>query len=147
MNTLSRVYLPLLLSITLATAASSAWASEGLIDYMRTLQYFTHKTGLAIDNKNSKLTSFYAHEIEETLEEVEKIKTYDGHSIGAMAKKTLEPAFEKLEDAIEKNQWSATSDNFDKLLNACNQCHKDTDHGYIKIVRQTNNPYMQSFAP
>jgi hypothetical protein len=147
MKIYNRFCLPFLFSIGLATISSNTFAGEGLIDHMRGLQYFTHKTGLAIDQKNAKLSSFYAHEIEEILEEVEEIKNYDGHPIGAIAKKILEPAFYDLEESIKDKKWSEASTNFDKLINACNHCHRDTDHSYIKIVRQKDNPYMQSFAP
>lgn len=148
MKKTNRLYVSLVFIITLQVAPfSSVSAGEGLIEYMGSLQYFAHKTGLAIDNKNTKLASFYAHEIEETLKEVEKIESFDGHKIGEMAKMTLEPALESLEDAIKSEQWPATSVSFDKLLNACNRCHQDAEHGYIKITRQTQNPYMQNFAP
>ena len=147
MKTHTHFYLSFLLSFTLAAAPTNVWSSEGLIEHMGALQYFSHKTGLAIDNKNAKLAYFYAHETEETLEEVVKIKSFDGYPVGTMAKKILEPAFEELEDAIKAKNWSAASTRFDEMIDACNHCHKDTDHGYVKIARNKDNPYMQSFKP
>ncbi|MGB5200614.1 MAG: hypothetical protein WBN68_18795 [Sedimenticolaceae bacterium] len=48
-----------------------------LISHMGTMQYISHKTGLAIDAKNQALAGSYAHEIEEVIEVLE---TADFHS-------------------------------------------------------------------
>ena len=140
---------PLLLLVASMLPAGQLHASDNidLISLMKSFQYFAHKTGLAIDHKNRELTSFYAHEIEETLKEVMKVKSFDGHSIGTLAKSVLKPAHEDLEKAIKSGSWEAVSNQFDAMLDACNRCHKTTDHIYIRIQRQHHNPYMQSFAP
>ena len=114
---------------------------------MRSFQYFAHKTSLAIDYKNAKLASFYAHEVESILEEVKKIETFDDHPIAEHAISILEPAFVNLENAIKSKKWNKASARFDDLISACNECHRTTEHGYVKIKRQIDNPYMQSFAP
>ena len=70
---------------------------------------------------------------------------YDGYRIGSLAQQILEPAFAKLEKSVEAKQLGQAD--YDAMLNACNTCHKATDHGFIKIEKRLDNPYMQSFAP
>ena len=114
---------------------------------MGAFQYYSHKTSLAIDHKNKKLASFYVHEIEHTLKDVMAIESFDDHPVGKLARNILHPAFEELEQALESDSWNAISGKFDQVIQACNHCHKTTDHGFIHIQKQSDNPYMQSFAP
>jgi len=118
-----------------------------LVDYMVKLQYFSHKTGLSIQAKNEPLTRFYLHELEEIIGNLKKVKEYDGHPISALAQEILEPAFEKLEKSVEAKQLTRAQADYEAMLHACNNCHKSTAHGFIKIEQRFDNPFMQSFAP
>ena len=118
-----------------------------LVSHMSAMQYLSHKTGLAIDHKNPELAKFYAHELEEQIEQVEEIDSYDGHPIGDLTRSILVPAFEQLEAALDAGQWEKSSTSFDAFIDKCNDCHKSSDHDYIQIRRSTSNPYMQSFKP
>lgn len=138
----------LLCCALLAAVTENLHAEEpDLIKHMAAFQYFGHKTALAIDSKNKKLASFYVHEIEHTLEEVMEIESFDGHPVGKLAGEIIQPAFENLEKALKTDSWDSVSKSFDKVIDACNYCHKTTDHGYIHVQKQTDNPYMQSFTP
>ena len=116
-----------------------------LVSYMSSLQYFAHKAGLAVSHKNQKLAAFYAHEIEEVIEKVEKVKSYDGFPVGNLAKSILLPAFEDFEAKLKAEDWKNASTAFDKVIDACNSCHRATEHGFIKINRGYDNPYIQFF--
>ena len=105
----------ILLSLTLIAGSASAEEAD-LIKYMGDLQLFSHKTGLAIDHKNRKLASFYVHEIEHTLEDVMKVESFDGHPVGKLAGDIIEPAFEKLEDALESGMPAITAINPPTML-------------------------------
>lgn len=118
-----------------------------LVDYMRRLQYFTHKAGLAIQAKNEPLAHFYLHELEEVIDKLSGVKVYDDHPIGALAQQILEPAFEHLEKQVEAKQFAQALSAYDAMLMACNHCHRSTAHGFIKIEKRLDNPFMQSFAP
>ncbi len=121
--------------------------ADELVGHMTSLQYFSHKLALSIDHKNQKLAEFYLHEIEENLEAVQKIESYDGHPIGSLIKDLLAPAVEGVEAPMKAGRWGAASEAFDRMVTACNTCHATTDHAYIKIVRSAANPFMQSFTP
>jgi hypothetical protein len=118
-----------------------------LVEYMRRLQYFTHKAGLAIEAKNEPLTHFYLHELEEVIDKLKSVEVYDGHPIAALAQRILKPAFKNVEKGVEAKQFDQTRTAYGAMLTACNQCHQATAHGYIKIEKRLDNPFMQSFAP
>lgn len=118
-----------------------------LVEYMRRLQYFTHKAGLSIQAQNEPLTHFYLHELEEIIDKLKGVKDYDGHPIAALAQRFLAPAFENVEKGVEAKQFVQAQTAYDAMLAACNQCHQATAHGFIKIEKRLDNPFMQSFAP
>ena len=64
-----------------------------------------------------------------------------------MVKANLVPAFEALEGAVETGDQARVSLAYDGLLAACNACHRAASRPYIHIVRRSDNPYVQDFAP
>lgn len=86
-----------------------------LVRHMGTLQYMTQKAGLAIGAQNQPLASFYVHELEEVIEELETVETYDGHAIGSLVKSILVPSFEALEGAVKSGDWRNADKRFDQL--------------------------------
>jgi hypothetical protein len=138
------VALGLLLSYPMSSLADEAIE---LVEYMTRLQYFSHKAGLSIQAKNEPLAHFYLHELEEVIEKLKEVKEYDGYPISALVQQMLEPAFGKLERSVEAKQLTRAHADYDAMLNACNNCHKSTAHGYIKIEKWLDNPYIQSFEP
>ncbi len=115
----------------------------GLIDHMGSMQYFSHKLGLSVAAGNKELASFYAHEIEETIEAVSHIKEFDGYPVGTMVEQILTPSVEQFEAVLEGEGDLRAA--YGTILESCNQCHAATKHGYIKISFNENNPFNQSF--
>ncbi len=116
-----------------------------LVKIMSALQYFTHKTTLAIDAENSDLAAFYAHELEELIEELEEVESYHNQPIASFVTAILEPSFETLEHQIKDNNWQQSSAAMNALIDSCNKCHQATQHGFIVIERRADNPYFQQF--
>jgi len=144
---MKRIKILLGITLILTQGVNTVYADDDveLVQLMSSLQYFSHKLGLSIDSSNKELASFYAHEVEEVLEEAEKVMAYDGFPVGKMVESTVKPAFEKLEDAVKAANWKQADKAFDDLVSSCNSCHQATAHGYIKLERRRDNPYMQSF--
>ena len=136
-----------LVLLQLLPRAVLAEEAVDLAAYMTRLQYFSHKAGLSIQAKNEPLSHFYLHELEEVIERLRQVKVYDGYPIGELAQQILEPAFEKLEKSVEAKKFDQANMDYDAMLNACNNCHKSTQHSYIKIEKRLDNPFIQSFAP
>ena len=143
MKKLTLTCLPLLCCV--AAAPVQADEEIELVRHMATLQYMAHKTALAIDAQNRKLAGFYLHEIEEVIEKLEEIPSFDGHPIGDLARRLLAPSVERLEGALEQGDRQKVDTALDMLIDSCNACHRSTEHGYIHIRRRSDNPFMQSF--
>lgn len=116
-----------------------------LIEYMASFQYFGHKTYFSIQHKNKPLAEFYLHELEEVLEKVEEVDDFKGYKVGDMSKNLLEPAFKAVDQAVDDGKWELASENFSKMIDACNTCHESVQRGYLHIKLPESNPYMQSF--
>lgn len=155
--TRTRAALPLLLVLALPAGTVAVAGEEGghhspfegmpLLMLMHNMQYYGHKLGLAIDAGNRELQGFYIHEVEEVIEAVSEIDSYDGIAISTLLQSSLKPAFEQLEAAIEVGDQPKVSAAYDELLAGCNGCHKGAHRPYIVIERNRDNPYPQDFAP
>lgn len=136
----------------IALQAAPAPASEGepgeedFVSYMTRMQYFSHKLGLAVAGGSAELQHFYAHELEEIIEEVAEVEEFKGIEIGRLIRSTLIPAFESLEHSLggEVGKVDAA---YDAMLKSCNECHQASGFGFLTIERRPDNPYLQSFAP
>lgn len=128
---------------------SSAYAQQepGMIDTMRAMQYFLHKLSLSVAASNHELADFYAHEIEENIEQAQRIETYHGQAIGELTSAMLVPAFETFEKSLDSGDQEKIGKRLDDLVDACNACHQATGYDFINIVIRDENPYMQSFSP
>jgi hypothetical protein len=139
-----------ILALVLLQSPSTVVLADEAVDlasYMTRLQYFSHKTGLSIQAKNESLSRFYLHELEKVIEKLRQVEGYEGYPIGGLSQNILEPAFEKLEKSVEAKKFDQADMDYESMLNACNNCHKSTEHSYIKIEKRLDNPFMQSFAP
>ena len=136
------------LLITASLVARAASEEEvHLVDKMSALQVFMHKAGLSIRGGSLELADFYLHEIEEVLDEVAKIESYDGQPVGQLSGAMLGPSFHELEEAVDSGNPEAALSAYQVVIEACNSCHVATQFGIIKIEdRSTENPYMQSFG-
>ena len=131
----------------LATSAAHADQEPDLIDNMVAMQYFLHKLSLSVSAGNYELADFYAHELEETIEDAETISDYHGHPIGQLVTRMLVPTFDAFEDALDEGQHDDLADRLDQVISSCNACHSATGYDVIHIKRNAHNPYMQSFRP
>jgi len=112
---------------------------------MGAMQRYLHKLDLAVRADNVELAAFYLHEVEEVAEEiVDEVPEYDGRPVSQLVESTLEPGLEALETAIENGDGMTTA--MRQLIDACNNCHRATDHAYIVIERASSNPFNQDFS-
>lgn len=129
------------------TTGEAASEEAELALYMANLQRWTHKAALALEARNARLADFYLHEVEETVETVqEEAPTYEGHPVGELTGELLVPAVASLDTALDRGEWAAVDRRVGALQQACNDCHRATDHGFVRIdLRDLPNPYAQSF--
>jgi hypothetical protein len=132
--------------LSLLPVLSYAGGESGLVGKMSKLQYFTHKTGLALQNENTRLASFYVHEIEETIEDLETFGQYKSYDIGKLVENVLVPEFKELEKQVKHGKPAAQWKAYNAVIKSCNSCHQTTAHEYIRIEFNNENPYLQSFG-
>lgn len=118
-----------------------------LARHMANLQRWTHKAALALEARNADLADFYLHEVEETVETVQaEAPTYEGYPVGELTEKLLVPAVASLDTALDRGEWPAVDRRVGGLQQACNECHRATDHGFVRIdLRDLPDPYAQRF--
>jgi len=116
---------------------------------MGTMQTYMHKYNLSVLENNPELAGFYLHEIKEVNETIiENIDEYDGHPVGELSNTMLKPVIENTESLFGDDNRPAIKKSVSIIIQACNNCHAATDHGYIKIVEvgTDNNPFNQDFS-
>ncbi|WMN11199.1 hypothetical protein QYS49_37555 [Marivirga salinae] len=135
---------------TVQTSKDNAHNEEDyeLAKAMGYLQTYSHKLYLAGENENWELSEFYAHEIEETIEEIENAKVVDeGYDISALVGTMTNPAFEKVEKSIHDENTQAFADSYKLLVQSCNACHQTTKHQFVKIdIPEGGKVFNQSFS-
>ncbi|HMB98246.1 MAG TPA: hypothetical protein VKM36_07170 [Balneolaceae bacterium] len=124
--------------------------TPALHQLMGTMQPYMHKYNLSVLENNRELAGFYLHELEEVSEEIiENIEEYDGHPVSSLAETMFLPAVEQAEATLNNGSADEIRESASLLIQSCNNCHKATEHGYIKLreVNPEENPFNQDFSP
>jgi hypothetical protein len=118
---------------------------------MADLQRLTHKLALSADAANVELAAFYLHESLEQLQTIQrKAPEYEKLPVALLIDRLALPAYERMKTATtnrpaDREQLLGA---LDAIVQACNQCHVATQHGFLRITRGTEvNPFNQSFKP
>lgn len=119
-----------------------------LADAMGSLQRYTHKYALAVEAENQELARFYFHEVRATIDEIkDEIPGYEGYDIRRFTTMFLDPTIEPVEEALKTRDWEDIREKTITMVNACNSCHRATNHGFIQVTPGfDNNPYNQQFT-
>jgi len=120
-----------------------------LIDFMITIQNHHAKLWYAGNASNWELADYQVDELKETLEDAGKlIPDYKGVPVRSMIDNLAMPPIEAIESAIKAKDRTKFVAGYDKLTDACNNCHLGSKRGFIVIQRPTGVAFPnQSFAP
>ncbi len=124
-----------------------------LATYMAELQVLTHKLGLSIEAKNTALTRFYLHESLVKVEEIQnELPEYEGVPVALLLDRLAHPAYKHLRKRYDaepdsEDYFIKLNEAYDALLTTCNSCHQQSGHDYLRISRNSTNPYLQDFSP
>ncbi|MCC5931061.1 MAG: hypothetical protein JJU28_17575 [Cyclobacteriaceae bacterium] len=112
------------------------------------MQWHSGKLWFAGKNQNWELAAFYAHEVEETIEEIEEAQVEeDGHDISTLVHTMTLPFLEQVEEAIEKKDVVVFESAYKNLVQSCNACHQVTGKPFIKItIPEVPFPGNQDFT-
>jgi len=117
----------------------------GFGEFMSAIQMHHAKLWFAGQNQNWPLADFEIHEIEESLEDVQKFcnDRPEVKSIGM-----INSGMDSVKNAIQQKNGQSFRSSFTLLTNSCNNCHKATDHGFNVVTIPTNPPVVnQDFKP
>lgn len=119
-----------------------------LADAMGQLQTYTHKYALAVEAENHELATFYFHEVRASADGIrENIPGYEGYDIARFMKTFFDPTVEPVETALANKNWEEIRNRTIDLVDACNSCHRATNHGFVEITPGfENNPFNQNFS-
>ncbi len=141
-----------------ATALASGFVEheedpqKELATYMAELQVLTHKLGLSVEAKNRPLIRFYLHESLVMIEAIqEELPIYEGTPVALYMDRMALPAYKLIREKYDAPQdtpkyFEHIDSAYDNLINTCNACHSSSSHDYLRIKRNSHNPYLQDFS-
>lgn len=119
--------------------------TPGLGTFMKHIQMHHAKLWFAGINQNWQLADFEIHELKERFEAVEKFHA-DNEEIEPMD--MIYPPLDSVSLAIDQENKARFEKSFTVLNNTCNNCHKATDHAFVKIQKPEMPPFgNQQYKP
>jgi hypothetical protein len=121
--------------------ALDAKSSPGLGEFMTTMQLHMGKLWFAGKADNWDLARYELDELRETMEAAQNLhSTQNGVDISKVLAAVDQSQITQLATSIEKKNQSHFTHAYDEALSACNGCHEESRHRFIKITRPTAPP-------
>jgi hypothetical protein len=121
--------------------ASTKELLPGLGEYMTTIQLHTAKLWFAGKASNWELAAYELQELQETIEAVKKLNVEkNGVKISGVLDAVLQTQVAELNASIKRRNPAEFQKSYDATLSACNDCHTETGHKFIQIIRPTTSP-------
>jgi hypothetical protein len=115
--------------------------APGLGEYMTTIQLHAGKLWFAAKAGNWELAAYEIHELEETMESVKKLNVEkNGVKITGVMDSVLKTQIAQMEETIKRKSPVEFQKAYDETLSACNGCHTESGHRFIRIIRPTAPP-------
>ena len=113
------------------------------------LQRFADKLYFAGKAKNWKLSDFYAHELEEVMEEIIDHQIIeDEKNVSDLVERMALPSLVALDEVIDLQDAAGFMDAYTGLVTSCNSCHAMMEHEFIRIKIPTIPSFSnQDFNP
>jgi hypothetical protein len=108
----------------------------GLGEFMSGIQVHHAKLWFAGENQNWELADFELHEIMETLDD---IKTFNMDRPEIRSLTMIYSPLDSLNKSVQQKNFLSFKSNFVLLTNTCNNCHRDTEHGF-NVVKIPDTP-------
>jgi hypothetical protein len=121
----------------------------GLGDLMTMLVQPRHiKVGLGGQARNWDYVAYEIHELEEAFERIERaVPRYRDVAMSDLLK-LVQPSIEALETSVKARDSAKFDAAYEQLTQACNACHRSTEHAMIVIQAPRTSPFPdQNFAP
>ncbi len=119
--------------------------SPGFGDLMGSIQTHHAKLWFAGTNENWRLAEFEIHEIQESLEGIQK---FNSHRPETKSISMIFPAMDSVSNAIKQKNLLLFKSSYNLLTNSCNTCHHASQHEFNMITIPSQSPFSnQSFKP
>lgn len=110
----------------------------GFGEFMGNIQVHHNKLYFAGINKNWELADFEVNEIKEAMEDINKFCTDRPE---AKSIEMINPALDSISRVITNQNSENFNGAFIYLTNTCNNCHRNTSHGFNLITIPTAPPF------
>ena|SRR5258706_10650499 len=111
----------------------------GFGEFMSGIQTHHAKLWFAGQDQNWELADFEVHEIQETLDAIQKFCS-DRPEVKAIG--MINPSIDSVNKAIQQKDLALFRSSFVLLTNTCNNCHQATAHGFNVVTLPTNLPVV-----
>lgn len=134
----------------LASEQAHQHFAPGLGEFMAQTATRHAKLWFAGQARNWPLAGYEVDELHEGLEDAGHYHPNHKHiqePIPTLIASHMDQPLAGLEQAIAARNPQAFIENYDKLTEACNSCHRQTEFGFNVVVRPTSNPFTnQAFG-
>jgi hypothetical protein len=122
-------------------AALEVRSPPGLGEFMTAMQLHMGKLWFAGKADNWDLARYELDELRETMEAAQNLhSTKNGLDISQMLAAVGQSQINQLATAIDEKYQNRFTQAYDEALSACNGCHEESGHRFIKITRPTAPP-------
>ena len=116
-------------------------SSPGLGEFMTTMQLHMGKVWFAGKSSNWDLARYEIDELREAMEAAQNLHaTKNGVDISKVLAAVNQSQISQLSEAVDKKNQRNFTHAYNEALSACNGCHEESGHGFIKITRPTAPP-------
>ena len=124
-----------------AELAGTRELAPGLGEYMTTIQLHAGKLWFAARASHWDLAAYELDELEETMEAVKALNAEkNGVKISNVLDSVLQTQITQLAESIKRKSSTEFHKSYDETLSACNGCHTESGHKFIRIVRPAAPP-------
>src|SRR5689334_12370793 len=117
----------------------------GLGEFMTNVQIHHAKLWFAGINENWELADFEIHEINELMEDIRNFNA-DRPEVNSI--NTIQAPIDSVSAAIQQKTPGSFKTAYTLLTNACNDCHRNTQHGFNVVKIPDQPPFSnQEFKP
>lgn len=131
------------------TAATVAAAPE-LGEQMLTLQIRHGRLWAAGEAENWMLTQFQLAELRESVAGVVELNgdhaALQPRRLADVLPAIIDPALTQLQDAVDAQDKPKFEAAYDALSQACNECHKAAEHGFL-VMQRPQTPVLDNLRP
>ncbi len=124
-----------------AELATTKELAPGLGEFMTTIQLHAGKLWFAAKAANWDLAEYELDELKETMEAAKRLNAEkNGVKISNVLDSVLQTQVAQLAESIKRKSSTEFQKSYDETLSACNGCHAESGHKFIRIIRPAAPP-------